>query len=59
MSGHRFGGSWTEEKLKSVGSYLSRYTTALKYQSFELVYFDAFAGTGDREEDPKIFSAIQ
>lgn len=42
----RFGGNWTEEKLALLQKYLSAYTTALKNQPFELVYIDAFAGTG-------------
>jgi len=44
-----FGGEWTDQKLEMLGQYLSRYTTALKSQPFELVYIDAFAGTGYRE----------
>ena len=47
MPQKRFGGKHTEEKLELVENYLDRYTTALKYQSFHLIYFDAFAGTGD------------
>lgn len=51
-----FGGSWTEEKIEMVQKYLSAYTVALKNQSFQLVYIDAFAGTGhyyikDENED--------
>lgn len=42
----KFGGGWTAEKLDRVRKYLSAYTTALKNQPFELVYIDAFAGTG-------------
>lgn len=45
---HRFGGPWTEEKLDRVANYLQAYTTALKNQPFELLYIDAFAGTGYR-----------
>ena len=41
-----FGGEWTKEKLKVIGSYLSAYTTALKNQPFSKLYIDAFAGTG-------------
>jgi len=44
-----FGGDWTELKLAMLRKYLSRYTTALKNKPFELVYIDAFAGTGYRE----------
>ena len=48
MSRQKFGGSWTEEKLERVAKYLERYTTALKNQRFQLLYIDAFAGTGYR-----------
>lgn len=41
-----FGGQWTEAKLKILEKYLDAYTTALKRQSFQLIYIDAFAGTG-------------
>jgi len=44
-----FGGDWTEEKLDILREYLRVYTTALKKQPFELIYIDAFAGTGYRE----------
>ncbi len=42
-----FGGSWTMEKLDILEKYLDDYTTALKNQSFKLVYIDAFAGSGE------------
>jgi len=44
----KFGGDWTTEKLFRVQKYLTAYTTALKKMSFDLVYIDAFAGTGYR-----------
>ena len=43
---HEFGGEWTKKKLEVLKKYLSSYTTALKYTSFEKIYIDAFAGTG-------------
>lgn len=42
----KFGGSWTLEKLQILEHYLDTYTTALKYQPFDLWYIDAFAGSG-------------
>ena len=42
----KFGGQWTVEKLNILSQYLDAYSTALKKQSFELLYIDAFAGTG-------------
>jgi three-Cys-motif partner protein len=47
---HRYGGPWTEVKLDAVDYYLGCYTKALS-RAFDLWYFDAFAGTGDRTVD--------
>lgn len=41
-----FGGSHTERKLEVLAKYLSAFTTALKKRNFELIYFDACAGSG-------------
>jgi len=48
MEEHSFGGPWTEIKLEILGKYLNFYTKALSRQGFELLYIDAFAGTGSR-----------
>lgn len=48
MTKHRFGGSWTDEKLEIVRKYLAAYTQVLKNKRFRRYYIDAFAGTGDR-----------
>ncbi len=48
---HRFGGPWTEIKLSVLKKYLDFYTQALKHKPFELLYIDAFAGTGSRIEE--------
>lgn len=45
----QFGGTWTETKLDILKSYLDAYTTALKNQHFDLLYIDAFAGSGSLE----------
>lgn len=50
MTDHSFGGAHTEVKLKIIKDYLSIYTNALKNQPFNLIYIDAFAGTGERVE---------
>ena len=42
----KFGGSWTTRKLRILQGYLDSYTTALKCTNFELIYIDAFAGSG-------------
>ncbi len=47
--GADYGGKWTIEKLDILENYLDAYTTALKHQSFKLMYVDAFAGTGSIE----------
>lgn len=46
----KFGGDWTEEKLARVKAYLEAYSIALSKQPFQLIYVDAFAGTGFREQ---------
>lgn len=46
---HSFGGDWTEKKLAAVKSYLQAYQIALKNQTFQTLYIDAFAGTGYRK----------
>lgn len=43
---NEFSGPWTKQKLEILTEYLSRYTTVLKNQKFQLTYVDAFAGTG-------------
>ncbi|HYM17278.1 MAG TPA: hypothetical protein VEU06_01840, partial [Micropepsaceae bacterium] len=48
----KFGAqSHTGEKLDKVEAYLKAFTTVLKFQPFQLVYFDAFAGTPEIEVD--------
>ena len=51
MKEHKFGGEWTEIKLERLQKYLNFYTTALKRVAprygWELIYIDAFAGTGE------------
>lgn len=62
MSGEQtqmFGGDWTQQKLEMLKKYLAAYTTALKNQPFELVYIDAFAGTGYREAKSKDVGKVQ
>ena len=45
-----YGGPWTEDKLEILRRYLDKYTTALKYKGFRLIYVDAFAGPGWRTQ---------
>jgi three-Cys-motif partner protein len=44
---HKFGGNWTQIKLDSLEKYLNAYLKVMKNQSFQLIYIDAFAGTGE------------
>jgi three-Cys-motif partner protein len=46
MAAQRFGSDHTNKKLETVQKYLSAFTTALKKKNFELIYFDACAGSG-------------
>lgn len=41
-----FGGSWSDDKLDVLKSYLGSYAQVLKKSNFTLVYIDAFAGAG-------------
>ena len=40
---YKFGGDWTEEKLKRVEKYLKAYAAIMNKQNFRLAYIDAFA----------------
>lgn len=46
MAAQKFGGPWSLEKLKIVQQYLKAFCTALGSR-FNLVYIDAFAGSGE------------
>lgn len=46
-----FGGSWSDQKLAALKSYLAAYNTALSNQHFTRIYIDAFAGAGREEVD--------
>lgn len=49
MVRQKFGSAHTERKLRALEAYLKSYTTALKNRRLKLVFFDAFAGTGQIE----------
>lgn len=45
----QWGGSWTEKKLDAFANYVSAYLNIMKkYPYWETLYFDGFAGSGDR-----------
>lgn len=54
MSVHRFGGAWTDKKLRALAEYLTQYRlifgTNEKARYFTTIYFDGFAGTGARKD---------
>jgi three-Cys-motif partner protein len=43
---HKFGGTWTVDKLEKVGKYVNAYSVALQRLRVKRIYVDAFAGTG-------------
>jgi three-Cys-motif partner protein len=47
MPKNKFGGSWTEEKMKIVVAYAKAYLIIMNKQSWaKTIYFDGFAGSG-------------
>jgi three-Cys-motif partner protein len=52
MTGHKFGGEWTQDKLSRLQQYLEQYrlifTQNERAHYFRTWYVDAFAGTGSR-----------
>ena len=52
MAKHKFGGDWTEDKLRRLGQYLNAYRKIFAVNArakyFTTWYVDAFAGTGSR-----------
>jgi len=47
MTQDAFAGRHTQEKLDAIEEYIGKFITVLKRQKYELIYFDAFAGTGE------------
>lgn len=45
-SAQKFGGFWSVLKVDTVAGYLDAFCSALKNKNFNLVYIDAFAGSG-------------
>jgi three-Cys-motif partner protein len=58
-----WGGTWTEKKLDAFEKYVNAYLTIMnKYRdkfSWKLIYFDAFAGSGARENISDSKTAIK
>lgn len=59
---HRFGGEWTEEKLRRLEAYLGAYTRIFRKNPraafLTTIYVDAFAGTGSRAQGTEGSSAL-
>jgi len=48
---YSWGGSWTDKKLAAFVKYVDAYLTIMaKYPQFKTIYFDGFAGSGERGE---------
>jgi three-Cys-motif partner protein len=46
-----WGGPWTEKKLDAFAKYVSAYLTIMKNNTYwKTIYFDGFAGSGDRKD---------
>lgn len=51
---NEWGGQWTEKKLDAFAKYVSAYLTIMKKQSqWKTIYFDGFAGCGERKDKCK------
>lgn len=63
MIDHKFGGDWTELKLKCLEAYLTKYRTIFTVNRgarfYKTWYVDAFAGTGSRAEDIPSFDLLE
>jgi three-Cys-motif partner protein len=56
-----WGGPWTERKLEAFSKYVWSYLTIMKeYPFWETIYFDGFAGSGNRKTKPTdLFTQLQ
>lgn len=45
----KWGGSWTEKKLDAFEKYVKAYLIIMEKYHWKTLYFDAFAGSGERE----------
>ena len=57
-----WGGPWTEKKLNAFVKYVKAYLTIMnKYPKYKTIYFDGFAGSGERrvQENPEVLKLIE
>ena len=54
-----WGGSWTEKKLDAFEKYVKAYLSIMeKFPFWETVYFDAFAGSGERNKKTELYKQL-
>ena len=54
-----WGGNWTEKKLDAFEKYVNAYLTIMeKYPHWKTIYFDAFAGSGEREQKTELYNQL-
>jgi three-Cys-motif partner protein len=54
-----WGGSWTERKLEAFEKYVKAYLSIMgKNQYWKTVYFDAFAGSGEKEHKTELYKQL-
>jgi three-Cys-motif partner protein len=55
-----WGGKWTETKLDAFEKYVKAYLSIMsKYPYWKIIYFDGFAGSGERKiENEELFSQL-
>ncbi|AQQ72145.1 hypothetical protein SMSP2_02526 [Limihaloglobus sulfuriphilus] len=61
MVNNSWGGDWTEQKLEAFVKYVNAYLTILNHNktkyNWETIYFDGFAGSGERGQKDETFRA--
>jgi hypothetical protein len=45
-----WGGSWTQKKLVAFSKYVAAYLAIMHLRQWKTIYFDGFAGSGDRKK---------
>jgi three-Cys-motif partner protein len=50
---YEWGGTWTEKKLDAFAKYVYAYLIIMKNKPWQTIYFDGFAGSGNRKETKK------
>jgi len=59
----KWGGSWTEQKLKAFEKYVNAYLTIMNTRrekfGWKLIYLDVFAGSGDTANSADVFRELE